>query len=110
MVDSAVATVSIVCSSRRRSAASSQPEAARAGAPSRARTAATAPRRSPRSRAPSATARAVEAAVCFAKHVEQQGGMRGRFVRGEGGEEGEEEEDGEEEEEVMLLEAAGGGA
>ena len=40
---------------------------------------------------------AVEAAVCFAKHVEQQGGMRGRFIGGEDGEEGEEEE-GEEEE------------
>ena len=45
-------------------------------------------------------ATAVEAAVCFAKHVEQQGGMRGRFARGEGGEEGGdegEEEEGEEE-------------
>ena len=50
-------------------------------------------------------ATAVEAAVCFAKHVEQQGGMRGRFGRGEGGEEGEEE--GEEEEGEEEGEAEG---
>ena len=53
-------------------------------------------------------ATAVEAAVCFAKHVEQQGGMRGRFVRGEGGEEGEEEESEEEEGEEEEGEEEGG--